>query len=260
MAPATGYRGSSSTPACWVRSNSITQCFSQRGVDMEPGQKVGIEDAIFNTRFDIYKSIMNGKRNDPDYAPAPNVIKGIVPKGGGSCISSKEVVSPDSVGLPRDDCFASGSCTRFGNGDWSAGRTSYVNTNYDGTDPHPAALTRYAYYLAEIAATKAGKILTGRAETGLPGCSSSPPAGADRRVIVVAGIDCAANAIKGSATGVPVKEFFKIFLTEPVGNDGSSPARRHLGRGDRVGQLGWHRRRRNRRHPARCRAALQVRR
>ncbi len=41
----------------------------------------------------------------------------------------------------------------------------------------------------------------------------------------MAGIDCAANAIRGSADDVPVKEFFKIFLTEPVGQDGSSPRR-----------------------------------
>ncbi len=76
--------------------DSITQCFNQRGVDIEPGQKVGIEDAIFNVRFDIYRSIMNGRRNNPDYAPAPNVIKGIVPRGGGSCINNAQV-SPNTV-------------------------------------------------------------------------------------------------------------------------------------------------------------------
>ena len=48
-----------------------------RGVDTEPGQKVGIENSSFNVRFDMYDSIMNGKRNNPNYAPAPNVIKGI---------------------------------------------------------------------------------------------------------------------------------------------------------------------------------------
>lgn len=203
--------------------NSITQCFNQRGGDIEPGQKVGIEDAIFNVRFDIYKAIMNGEKNDPDYAPAPNVIKGIVPKGGGDCIGNNEEISPDTLGLPRDDCFASGGCGRFGDGIWSTGRTAYVNVNYGGDDPHPEALTRYDYYMAEIDAATSDGILDGLSETGLPVCSSSPPADPDRRVIIAAGVDCAANPISGAASGVPVKEFVKIFLTEPVGDDGTSP-------------------------------------
>jgi Flp pilus assembly protein TadG len=204
--------------------DSITQCFDQRGVDLEPGQKVGIEDAIFNVRFDIYRSIMNGRRNNPDYAPAPNVIKGIVPRGNGSCINQASV-SANTLPLPRDDCFGSGTCARFGTGVWAGGRAAYVTANYGDSDPHPAALTRYAYYLAEIAAAGGDPILEDRAETGLPVCSVSPPAGADRRVITVAGIDCAANAIQGAAQDVPVREFFKIFLTEPVGQDGSTPRR-----------------------------------
>jgi Flp pilus assembly protein TadG len=211
--------------ACLIGAvESITQCFNQRGVDLEPGQKVGIEDAIFNVRFDIYRSIMNGRRNNPDYAPAPNVIKGIVPNGGGSCINNARL-SPNTLSLPRDDCFVSGTCGRFGDGVWSAGRTAYVQANYGTSDPHPEALTRYSYYLAEIAASGSGPILTGRAETGRPICSSSSPAGPDRRVITVAGIDCAANSIRGAAQDVPVREFFKIFLTEPVGQDGSTPRR-----------------------------------
>jgi len=204
--------------------SSITRCFDQRGVDMEPGQKVGIEDAIFNVRFDIYKSIMNGKKNDPAYAPAPNVIKGIVPKGGGTCIGNTAELSPNTAGLPRDDCFADNSCDRFGDGVWASGRTTYVTRNYAGDDPHPEALTRYDYYKAEIAAaTKDGILNASLAETGLPTCSISPPADADRRVVIAAGIDCEANKIRGAANDVPVKEFVKIFLTEPVGSDGVSP-------------------------------------
>ena len=201
--------------------------FDQRGVDIEPGQKVGIEDAIFNVRFDIYKAIMNGEKNDPDYAPAPNVIKGIVPKGGGACIGNNEVTSPNTKGMPRDDCLAAGTCGRFGNGNWSAGRTEYVNYNYAGTDPHLSASTRYDYYLAEIAAAGGGgssaAILSGLAETGRPQCSSNQSPDPERRVIIAAGIDCGANSIGGAAKNVPVKQFVKMFLTEPVGDDGTSP-------------------------------------
>lgn len=209
---------------------SITQCFAQRGVDTEPGQKVGIEDASFNVRFDIYKSIMNGKKTDPAYAPAPNVIKGIVPNGGGACIGGNPQPSPNTAGLPRDTCFGSGTCGsggRYGDGNWSAGRAAYVTTNYGSTDPHPGAVTRYEYYLAEIAAAGGGSssaaILTGRAETGRPQCSSHQSIDPDRRVVVAAAVDCAAHPINGQTNNVPVEEFFRMFLTEPVGTDGLSP-------------------------------------
>ena len=216
---------------------SITQCFDQRGVDIEPGQKVGIEDAIFNVRFDIYKAVMNGKKNDADYAPAPNVIKGIVPQGGGSCIGNNEDISPDTLGMPRDDCFGSGTCGRYGDGTWTAGRVDYVNANYGGLDPHPSANTRYEYYLEEIDAASGGDILSGLAETGRPICSPHVSNDPDRRVVIAAGIDCDAYAIGGAATNVPVQEFFKIFLTEPVGDDGLSPPKLDIW-GEIVGSAG----------------------
>jgi len=208
--------------ACLIGAvGSITQCFQQRGVDTEPGQKVGIEDAIFNVRFDIFKGIMNGKKNDPLYAPAPSVIKGIIPNGGGRCVGGNPQPSPDTVGLPRDDCFP--GCGRFGDGNWSVGRTNYDNTNYGGPVPIPTT-TRFEYYKAELAAANGGPILTGRSETGLPMCATSTPStDPERRVVIAAGIDCTANPIVGQTNNVPVQEFFRMFLTEPVGNDGNSP-------------------------------------
>jgi Flp pilus assembly protein TadG len=216
---------------------NVTQCYSTRGVDTEPGQKVGLTNPSLNTRFDMYPNGGGQDRNDPNFAPAPNVIKGIVRRvngnGGGNgpgaaCINNNFDPSPNSVAPPRDDCFATGGCTRFGDGNWSAGRTNYVNVNYGGTDPHPGATTRYDYYLAEINAHGGAgantSILTGRAETGRPMCSPNQLPDPERRVITVAGVDCAANNISGSATGVPVIEYFKIFLTEPVGvNNSTSP-------------------------------------
>jgi Flp pilus assembly protein TadG len=215
--------------ACLIGAvDNITQCFDQRGVDMEPGQKVGLEDAIFNVRFDIYRSIMNGRRNDPNYAPAPNVIKGVVPNGGSACIGGNTGTA-DTSALPRDDCFP--GCAPFGDGNWSTGRAAYVVENYGtgedgtltphpdftGTDMHSDADTRYEYYLSEIAAASAAGILENRLESGLPRCSNQPPAPPDRRVIIAAGINCEENGIRGAAEDVPVQEFFKIFLTEPVG-------------------------------------------
>lgn len=213
--------------ACLIGAiGSITQCFAQRGVDIEPGQKVGIEDAIFNVRFDIYKAIMNGKKNDPNYAPAPNVIKGIVPRSpGNQCIGNNEKISPDTVGMPRDTCLVAGTCGRFGDGNWASGRANYVTAHYGGVDPHSAANTRYEYYLSEIAGapSSTSDILVGLAETGRPICSNNQSNNPERRVVIAAGIDCVANAINGAKTDVPVEEFYRMFLTEPVGDDGTSP-------------------------------------
>ena len=225
---------------------NVTQCFTQRGVDTEPGQKVGIEDAVFNVRFDIYKSTMNGEKNDPAYPPAPNVLSGLVPKGGGSCIGANEEVSLDTKPLPRDNCFYSaGGCTnRVGDGDWDGTRLEeYMAWNHDMTGissrstlqsnwsmhyssvPTEYHNTRYGLYLAELARAGSNNITApGRSESGLPQCNTNPAkTGARRRVVIAAGIDCDANPINGAEVGVPVAEFFEVFLTEPVGDDGASP-------------------------------------
>jgi hypothetical protein len=220
--PCAGLNGANRTRCLIGATGALTQCFSQRGVDTEPGQKVGIENSAYNVRFDIYSGAMNSRRTDPNYPPAPNVIKGLVPRGGGSsCIGNNADPSPNTLGLPRDSCFGAGSCERFGDGNWAQGRVQYVAANYGVADPHSGATTRYQYYLAEIAAAGGGAattpILTGRAETGRPQCSTSQSPDPDRRVVIAAGIDCAANEIRGSATGVPVNEFVRLFLTEPVG-------------------------------------------
>ncbi|WP_431298240.1 pilus assembly protein TadG-related protein [Tabrizicola sp. BL-A-41-H6] len=204
--------------------DNITQCFDQRGVDIEPGQKNGLENSIFNVRFDIYNQAMGNARyqNSPNYAPAPNVIKGLVPPGRSTCVANNPAVSPNTVALPKDTCFLNGTCAtasgtgnaRFGDGVWS--RSSYFTPNYGVPNRFPSDTTRYQVYLRELATAGTGNILTGRAETGRPTCSGAAPAGPDRRIITVAGIDCAANNIRGAANNVPVKEFFKIFLTEPV--------------------------------------------
>jgi Flp pilus assembly protein TadG len=205
-------------------AGSITQCYPQRGVNTEPGQKVGITNAALNTRFDMWSGAMKSEKNNPIYAPAPNVIKGIEPKSGGSCNWNNQQPTTDTLAIPRDDCFP--GCAPYGNGNWSAGRTAYVAANYGGADPHLTATTRYEYYKAEIAAAGGGSsgtsILSGRSETGRPMCSSNQYPDPERRVIIVAGIDCAANPISGSASNVPVHQFVTMFITEPVVDNGST--------------------------------------
>ncbi|WP_372836652.1 pilus assembly protein TadG-related protein, partial [Puniceibacterium confluentis] len=157
--------------ACLIAAQqNITQCALSNGIDTEPGQKVGITNAAFNVRFDIYRAVLNGKRNNPLYAPAPNVVKGIKPGGAGACIQGSPVATPDTRALPRDTCMIAGTCggnNRFGDGTWD--RQGYLNVNHDladgtadgvGSDTHLPALTgtntqyantRFGMYLREIA-------------------------------------------------------------------------------------------------------------
>jgi hypothetical protein len=75
-------------------------------------------------------------------------------------------------------------------------------------------------YLAEIAAAGGGNILpNGKAETGWPACNTTGPAGADRRLLIAAGIDC--NGLgPGNQSNVPVQTFVQVFMTEPAGTTG----------------------------------------
>ncbi len=232
--PCGGLKGVNLDACLIAAAGNITQCFSKRGVDIEPGQKVGIENAIFNTRFDMFNGIMRGKRNQPEYGPGPHVIKGLINDTGGGgagsqCVGNSAVASPNSMPFPPDDCFASGcgGNGRLGDGTWSNGRAAYVAMNHDEIDPAPGKSTRYQMYLEEIKAAGGAAAMTpiinGKSETGRRQCSSTTVPDPERRVFIAAGIDCAANAINGAATNVPVKEFFKIFLMRPVGNSTTSP-------------------------------------
>ncbi|MGR3374398.1 pilus assembly protein TadG-related protein [Pseudooceanicola nanhaiensis] len=220
---------------------NVTRCYSQRGVTTEPGQKVGLENSAFNTRFDQFTGIMNRYRNNPNYTVAPNIISGLAPEASG-CFKDNPDVSTNSIGLPHDDCFAAGTCTRFGDGSWDY--DLYIDTNYGdgngvldaGEDSHltphvPAAYagTRYGVYVAEIeyartAGLTGGAILDGRDETGIAQCSANVSSDPKRRVVIAAAVDCTANPINGTTTNVPVEEFVEMFMTEPVGAGTGSPA------------------------------------
>ncbi len=227
--PCAGLNGAPQTRCLIGSTGALTQCFSQRGVDTEPGQKVGIENSGYNVRFDMFTGGMSSKKNDANYPAAPNVIKGIIPNGAGAtCIGTNSKPSPNTVALPRDNCFYTSNCAngnRFGDGNWSSattGRPNYETKNYGATGKYPTATTRYAYYKAEINAAGGGGSATrilpaNRSESGRPQCTNKQSADPDRRVMIAAGVDCTANPINGRATNVPVNEFVKLFLTEPVG-------------------------------------------
>lgn len=218
---------------------NVTRCYAQRGVTTEPGQKVGLENAVFNTRFDQFSGVMNQYKNSAAYTVAPNIISGQVPNG--ACGWNNASASSNSMALPHDDCFGTGGCSRFGDGawdydtyiDWNHGdRNGVLDAGEDASlTPHiPAAYagTRYGVYLAEIENAKTaglpgGAILSGRDETGIAQCSANVSTNPKRRVVIAAAIDCTAHPVAGSTTNVPVEEFVELFMTEPVGSGVGSP-------------------------------------
>ncbi len=240
LGPCAGLTGSK-LYICLVAANgNLIQCVPQGGVDTEPGEKNGITSAIYNSRFDMFNATMSQLKTDDDYAPGPQTISGWDNTGGG-CLKNNPDQSANSMPFPPDDCFdpVTKLCdgSRFGDGDWSTGKSEYLDTNYndgplDNLTPHPAAdelipalqatSTRYQMYLEEITRSRnpvdgtPGDVLVGRSETGLPQCHQSIVDDVDRRTFIAAAVNCVDNPFSGSAKNVPVQEFVKIFLIQPL--------------------------------------------
>jgi len=206
---------------------SITRCFSRRGVDIRPGQAVGPSESGLNVRFDMYGTSLQSEKNNPDFAPAPNVIKGFKPAGGGSCVGNNP--TPSNVApLPQASCLLAENCSgpsiRFSDSQTvdPGQRDAYVQQNYTdaGTaDKTGGADTRYQMYRNEIDASGGGEILdtsAGLEESGRPMCSSDMSADPDRRVLVAAAVDCS-TLPPGNAENVPVLDFYRIFMTNVAG-------------------------------------------
>ena len=232
-------------------------CYSQsQGVVMRTGNIASMSQG-FNTRFDIYEGAFKRKASDPRYAPAANVVKGWANGGTGKGKGKKKTNNAggcpsgehtDALALPRDNCFANGTCDdeRWGTGQWDF--AEYMRVNHPGfsritiegvtyrinsgrgTFTPSAPPSRYAMYRWEIdndcvpgAETYGNKALT--PEEGLPQCHTSGASTtvADRRVITVAVLNCGAvqalqnSRVLGKKDPVPVETFVKVFLTEPMG-------------------------------------------
>jgi Flp pilus assembly protein TadG len=202
---------------------SITRCFSRRGVDVRPGQAVGPSESGLNTRFDIYTTSLNSERDNPDFAPAPNVIKGYKASGGG-CVGNNP--TPSNVApLPQASCLLAENCSgpsiRFSDSQTvdPGQRDAYVAQNHPDFDKTEGANTRYGMYRNEIENSVGGDILdtsAGLDESGRPTCSSNMSTDPDRRVLVAAAVDC--NGLPpGNASNVPVIDFYRIFMTNIAG-------------------------------------------
>ncbi|APE42019.1 hypothetical protein BOO69_00290 [Sulfitobacter alexandrii] len=184
-------------------------------------------DAI-NTRFGKFRGLVSGYRNKPQFSAAPNVLTGLL-SAAGLCLPIGDLLNLGNadIGLPTDDCLATGGCSVQGNGVWEAGRTAYVEAHYDGDEPHPEARTRFEFYQAEIEAAVEAESnpLTG-AVGGLLGgvigepamCAPQPNKDIKRRLMVVAGIDCLSAELDAAVTVPPVQQFFEVFTLGPAEN------------------------------------------
>jgi Flp pilus assembly protein TadG len=162
-------------------------CYAASGATLRTGTVSSVSQG-FNTRFGDYQG--NFKRTETVYPAASN-----------------------TRAYPRDPCFATGACTRLGDGGWNV--VEHMRTvhrspasaeiggvmryfNYANGTVTPSRPTRYEVYRWEIA--QAG---------GTP-----PDADSDRRVMPVTVLNCQAENL--SASSVPVAAFAKVFLTEPM--------------------------------------------
>ena len=208
-----------------------TQCVSSVAtstIDLQTGQETNPVKDGFNIRFDIFDPPLNNKTSDPAFAPASNVTKGRM-HNAGQCKFNQLSVPPaqsNTVALPRDSCFATNTCSggRFGNGVTAAQLQSYWTTNHGGTLP-AGLTTRYDVYRYEtdnnLIPNKSG--LNPKGENGNATCASSSisDVNKDRRIIRSAVVNCLESDIHGNTSGVPVISLAKLFVTEPVGLDGS---------------------------------------
>src|SRR5690348_7796294 len=78
--PCNGNQGAAAFRCAVGATQNVTQCVTQRGVDIRPGRLAGAASSGLNVRFDMYDTNLKSKSDDPLYAPAPNVVKGIGPK------------------------------------------------------------------------------------------------------------------------------------------------------------------------------------
>jgi Flp pilus assembly protein TadG len=206
---------------------AVTSCIETRSaLPTKTGQIQGLAGA-FNSRFDIF---LGGNKYDenPAFRPAPNVVWGRTTTNGQCAKNNNQLVTSQAVPLPRDISITGSN--RFGTGDWNL--SPYLTQNHGTTSFAVADLnsngkiSRYEVYRAEIAAVGTSNAILPSLgtpyETGRPICHKNgfiPDP--DRRVVVAAAVECGPGNNPQGQSDVVAVEFVKMFLTEPVGSNGS---------------------------------------
>jgi Flp pilus assembly protein TadG len=221
---------------CFLAAQSpATVCFDQEGVDTRTGQAVGNFAAALNTRFDIYEGVLNRYRADPRFAPAPNVIDGISVerRGNGQCSTDEADPSDPEYTCPCRSTTASSPpmaarCRASAKGTASPRITTTITwkriTASRPGAPRPAGSPRgprrsMTSTLPKRTGSRSGGSipeLAGLQETGGAVCNPHGLGNPERRVLIVAGIDCVTNSINGSTEDVPVAQWFRAFIIRPA--------------------------------------------
>jgi hypothetical protein len=157
---------------------------------------------------------------------------------------------PAIMGHPRDMCHAvsedgmctynGGTATRIGNGSWD--RDAYFRVNYGWNDQATwtaqtglsSSATRYEVYTWELANTGTSDMVQPASGNprgySYPVCTTpgiTPNATTvDRRRISAAVLNCEAQGLNGSETGVQVLRWIDLFLVEPSHSRGNGPNKR----------------------------------
>ena len=179
--------------------------------------------------------IANGGGNGWVEAPRP-----YRPTSATTPLTAPQISNTSPMGYPRDMCHAislTGSCSGgiIGDGNWD--RNAYFKTNSTNYDPTSFSIsgtfgtstpTRYQVYKYE--ADNAASRLQNQSDgaivsrpqpycqpPGIPVNGSAP----DRRLISVAIINCQAEGITGSTSGVHVQSWVDVFLVEPSATRGT---------------------------------------
>ena len=214
-----------------------TACTGQGGLTISTDVNASGLLQSLDTRLGLFSGLASGLAGSSDFAAAPNVLSGLT-TAAGLCVPNLAATGAANLGLPKDDCLTAGSCLMQGNGNWSAGRAAYVSAHFGGADPAPSATTRFEFYKAEVAASaKAGGLVgnvvgvvdgvVGGVVGGLLGSGSTfkpklcaPPTAADvnRRLMVVAGIDCSGGGINGAQAKPAVQTYLEVFVLGPSEN------------------------------------------
>lgn len=166
-------------------------------------------------------------------------------------LSSTQIQNTAPMGYPRDMCHAvstTGVCPGgiIGNGDWD--RNAYFRTNSANYSPtfdfntipkRGSILTRYDVYKYEAAnaatrlLTQSSGSLTSRPQ---PICRQPGVAvggtNVDRRVLSVAVVNCKAQGVQGTTTGIQPTRWIDVFLVEPSANRSDSGGNKYTEQSD----------------------------
>jgi len=188
-----------------------------------------------NTRKDV---VMADKANKCDFSNKgwKEGNRPYRPTSSTTPLTAAEGTALSPMGYPRDMCHAvsiDGTCSggRIGDGQWDfmayfrSNSQNYPTvpssgdmTSWFGSDT-PTRYNVYKYEMANAATRLAPDPDGGDIAYGQRVCAGSSVAPsatvADRRVLPVAVVNCAAEGVSGRKTGVHVEKWVDVFLTEP---------------------------------------------